>query len=95
MVIWKRLSHKNVLPFHGVDMTNFQLALVYDWVEFGNIIHYLNSHPGVSRTCLVLSLSLPRPRLFTNPELYSSYTRLPKGSAISTLLALYTETSMG
>lgn len=76
-------------------MTNFQLALVYDWVEFGNIIQYLNSHPGVSRTCLVLPLSLPHPRPFANLGLYSSYTRSPKGSAISTLLALYTETSKG
>jgi len=75
-------------------MTNFQLALVYDWAESGNINQYLSSHPGVSRTCLVLSPSLPR-RLFTNPGLYSSYTRLPKGSAISTLLVLYTETSKG
>lgn len=55
MVIWKKLSHENVLPFHGVDMTNFQLALVYDWVEFGNINQYLNSYPGVSRTRLVSS----------------------------------------
>ena len=76
-------------------MSNFQLALVYDWAEFGNINQYLNSHPGASRTCLVLSLSLPRRWLFTNPGLYSSCTRLHKGSAISTLLVLCTETSKG
>ena len=76
-------------------MINFQLALVYDWVDFGNIIQYLNSHPGVSRTCLVPSLSLSCLWLFTNSGLYPSCTRLHKGSAISTLLALCTETSKG
>ena len=27
MAVWKRLSHENVLPFYGVDVKNFQLAL--------------------------------------------------------------------
>ena len=53
VVIWKRLSHPNVLPFHGVNMTLFQLALVYDRGERGNIIQYVMSHPEASRTKLV------------------------------------------
>jgi len=53
VVIWKRLSHKHVLPFYGVDMVNFQLALVYDWADSGNIIQYLESNPNVSRTRLL------------------------------------------
>jgi len=52
-VVWKRLAHNHVLPFHGVDMKNFQLALVYDWAVRGNITQYLNSNPGVSRICLL------------------------------------------
>lgn len=51
--IWKRLVHENVLSFHGVDMSIFQLALVYDWGYNGNIIQYLESHPGGSRSSLV------------------------------------------
>jgi hypothetical protein len=51
--IWKRLIHENVLSFHGVDTSIFQLALVYDWCDDGNIIQYLESHPDVSRPKLV------------------------------------------
>ena len=28
--IWKRLVHKNVLPFYGIDTSIFQLALLYN-----------------------------------------------------------------
>ena len=51
--MWMRLSHPNVLPFRGVNMTLFQLALVYDWGENGNIIEYAASHPDASRIALV------------------------------------------
>ena len=51
--IWKRLIHENVLPFHGVDTSIFQLALVYDWCDNGNITQYLKSHPDASRPKLV------------------------------------------
>lgn len=53
VAVWKRLSHENVLQFHGVDMKNFQLALVYDWEDSGNIIQYLGLNPGDSRTRLL------------------------------------------
>jgi len=66
VVIWKRLSHDYVLPFYGVDRANFQLALVYDWADSGNIIQYLNSNPNVSRTRLVL---LPPPNSTTGCSL--------------------------
>lgn len=55
VVVWKRLSHEHVLRFHGVDRRNFQLALVYDWAESGNIIQYLDSNPEDSRIRLVPS----------------------------------------
>ena len=51
--VWKRLAHENVLPFHGVDTSIFQLALVYDWSHNGNIIQYLESNPDTSRPELV------------------------------------------
>ena len=50
---WKRLNHENILPFHGVDTSIFQLALLYDWCDNGNIIQYLESHPDASRPELV------------------------------------------
>ena len=51
--IWKRLAHENVLPFHGVDTSIFQLALIYDWGQNGNITQYLESNPDASRSELV------------------------------------------
>jgi len=54
--VWKRLIHENVLPFRGVDMSTFQLALVYDWGHNGNIMQYLESHPNASRAKLVTIL---------------------------------------
>jgi hypothetical protein len=51
--MWMRLSHPNVLPFRGVNMTLFQLALVYDWSENGDIIKYTASHPDAPRMTLV------------------------------------------
>ena len=51
--MWKKLSHENILAFHGVNMTLFQLALVYDWGQNGNINQYIASRPGASRPSLV------------------------------------------
>jgi hypothetical protein len=48
-----RSLHPNVIQFRGVNMTLFQLALVYNWGENGNIIEYAVSHPDVSRMGLV------------------------------------------
>lgn len=56
--IWKRLNHENVLSFHGVDTTIFELALVYDWGYNGNIIQYLEANPETSRTKLVTITSV-------------------------------------
>ncbi|KAF9646166.1 kinase-like protein [Thelephora ganbajun] len=55
--IWKRLTHENVLPFHGVDTSIFQLALIYEWGHNGNIMHYLKSHPDASRPELLLQVA--------------------------------------
>ena len=54
--VWKRLAHDNILPFHGVETSMFELALVYDWGYNGNIIQYLKSHPSASRPKLVTFL---------------------------------------
>jgi hypothetical protein len=54
--VWTRLSHPNILPFRGVNMTLFQLALVYDWGPNGNITQYVTKHPRASRPLLVRKL---------------------------------------
>ena len=81
--IWKRLNHENVLPFRGVDTSIFQLALVYDWCDDGNVTQYLESHPDASRPKLVIVP--PVPRAFNHLNDLSSCCRSPKGFNISTL----------
>ena len=54
--IWKRLRHENVLPFYGIDTSVFQLALVYEWGQNGNITQFLESNPHASRSKLVTPL---------------------------------------
>ena len=51
--VWMRLSHPNILQFRGVNMTLFQLSLVYDWGQNGNITQYAAAHPRASRPSLV------------------------------------------
>ena len=53
MLVWKKLSNENILPFRGVNMTLFQLALVYDWGENGDIRQYITLHPDAHRPNLV------------------------------------------
>ena len=53
VLTWRRLSHKNILSFRGVDMTLFHIALVYDWGQNGDINQYIASHPHASRPSLV------------------------------------------
>jgi len=55
--VWRRLSHEHVLPFRGVDMTVFQIALVYDWGQNGNISQFIASHPRASRVSLVWKIT--------------------------------------
>jgi len=58
VVLWKRLSHENVLPFHGVDTTrHHRPAFVYSWAENLDIQKYLKANPGVPRPDLVLVIS--------------------------------------
>jgi len=56
--IWKRLAHPSIAAFRGVNTETFQLALVYDLAENGNIINYLQGHPGAPRLTLVMILLL-------------------------------------
>ena len=81
--IWKRLVHENVLPFYGVDTSTFQLALVYEWGQNGNIMEYLEFNPEASRPKLVFffsSISITNHSLISNSSCYKS----PKGCNIST-----------
>ncbi|KAJ6456478.1 kinase-like domain-containing protein [Mycena sanguinolenta] len=62
-LIWRQLSHPNLLPFFGAYYLEFgtkcQLCLVSPWMENGNISRYLKGNPKeVNRLSLVLDIAL-------------------------------------
>ncbi|KAJ7121957.1 hypothetical protein C8R43DRAFT_48929 [Mycena crocata] len=61
-LIWRQLSHPNLLPFFGVyylEDTKRRLCLVSPWMENGDIARYLRSNPvDANRLALVLDVAL-------------------------------------
>ncbi|KAJ7633427.1 hypothetical protein DFH06DRAFT_692077 [Mycena polygramma] len=61
-LIWRQLSHPNLLPFFGayfLEGTRRQLCLVSPWMENGDMDRYLKDNPvGVNRLSLVLDIAL-------------------------------------
>ncbi|KAJ7113534.1 hypothetical protein C8R44DRAFT_984739 [Mycena epipterygia] len=58
-VIWRQLSHPNLLPFCGVYYLEKRLCLISPWMENGNILKFLNkeSH-NIDRLSLILDVAL-------------------------------------
>jgi serine/threonine protein kinase len=52
-IIWKRLSHPNILPFLGLSDQSFPLCVVSPWMSHGNIREYLRSNPEINQLQLV------------------------------------------
>jgi serine/threonine protein kinase len=57
VLVWKRLSHPNVLPFLGVSTSLFPFCMVSHWMAHGNIVKYVKANPGANRLVLVIILS--------------------------------------
>ena len=51
--MWKKLVHRNVSPFCGVDVEGFQLSLVYELGKDGNIRAYAKERDSGQRLKLV------------------------------------------
>ncbi|OCH86120.1 kinase-like protein [Obba rivulosa] len=56
-LIWKRLSHKNVVASLGINTTRFSLGIVSEWMHYGNITRYLSKNPGTDRPRLLLDVA--------------------------------------
>jgi len=56
VVVWKRLSHPNILPLIGVSNTLFPFCMVSPWMENGNVMEYLRSNPGTDRVQLLTDI---------------------------------------
>jgi len=56
VVIWKRISHPNVVPFLGVSEAPTPLCMVSEWMPNGNVRDYVGKNPEASRLQLVCRL---------------------------------------
>ena len=55
-VMWKHLTHPNILPLLGVTISPLQL--VSDWMPGGDLPGYIEEHPNADRVGLVGDPSL-------------------------------------
>jgi serine/threonine protein kinase len=56
VVVWRQLSHPDVLPFYGVyhwDKNPARVCLISPWTENGNIVQFLRRNPEADRASLV------------------------------------------
>ncbi|KAF9781279.1 kinase-like domain-containing protein [Thelephora terrestris] len=53
IVIWRRLSHPNVLPVLGISPKLFPLCIVSEWMVDGNILQFTTQRPEVNRLRLL------------------------------------------
>ena len=53
IVIWRRLSHPNILPMLGVSPKLFPLCVITEWMVDGNIMDFTSKNPEVNRLRLV------------------------------------------
>jgi hypothetical protein len=63
-MLWRQLSHPNVLPFYGVyhlDDSTRRLCLTAPWMENGNAVEFLMQYP---ETYCVHLVSLMRMNTF-------------------------------
>ncbi|KAL5638745.1 hypothetical protein ACGC1H_003190 [Rhizoctonia solani] len=47
--IWVKCRHPNVVQLIGGAMLQTSIAAVYEWLEYGGVIEYLNHHPTTDR----------------------------------------------
>ncbi|KAF7318578.1 hypothetical protein HMN09_00368200 [Mycena chlorophos] len=60
-LIWRQLSHPNLLPFFGayyLDGGHGRVGLVSPWMENGDVASYLKANPDVDRLSLTLDIAL-------------------------------------
>ena len=61
ILIWRRLTHPNILPVLGVSPKLFPLCIISGWMIDGNIMSFILKHPRVNRLRLVRPFSILPP----------------------------------
>jgi len=52
-VLWKRLTHKNILPFLGISRDVAEFCLISPWMKNGSIVEYVHNNPHANPLELV------------------------------------------
>ncbi|KAJ7139286.1 kinase-like domain-containing protein [Mycena epipterygia] len=57
-VIWRQLSHPNLLPFFGLYYLDTRLCLVSPWMEHGHLLQFLRNAPSnIDRVSVILDVA--------------------------------------
>ncbi|KAF7354908.1 Protein kinase domain-containing protein [Mycena sanguinolenta] len=58
-LIWRQLSHPNLLPFFGMYILENRLCLVSPWMDNGDLKHFLGNAPSdIDRVSLIVDISM-------------------------------------
>ncbi|KAJ7152257.1 kinase-like domain-containing protein, partial [Mycena crocata] len=58
-LIWRQLSHPNLLPFFGLYYLENRLCLVSPWMSHGHVVQFLkNAPPNTDRVSLILDIAM-------------------------------------
>ncbi|KAJ6470620.1 kinase-like domain-containing protein [Mycena vitilis] len=58
-LIWRQLSHPNLLPFFGLYYLDARICLVSPWMSNGHVLQFLeNAPPGTDRVSLMLDVAM-------------------------------------
>ncbi|KAJ7926346.1 kinase-like domain-containing protein, partial [Mycena leptocephala] len=58
-LIWRQLSHPNLLPFFGLYMLDSRLCLISPWMENGHLQQFLKNAPfGIDRVSLIADVAM-------------------------------------
>ncbi|KAF7354911.1 DH domain-containing protein [Mycena sanguinolenta] len=57
-LIWRQLSHPNLLPFLGLYMLDDRLCLISPWMDNGDLKNFLTNAPsGIDRVSLIVDIA--------------------------------------
>ncbi|KAF7354927.1 Protein kinase domain-containing protein [Mycena sanguinolenta] len=57
-LIWRQLSHPNLLPFFGMYVLEYRLCLISPWMDNGNLKDFLNNESsGTNRVSLMVDVA--------------------------------------
>ncbi|KAJ7829586.1 kinase-like domain-containing protein, partial [Mycena olivaceomarginata] len=66
-LIWRQLSHPNLLPFFGLYYVDNRLSLVSPWMENGHLLEFLRqASTNINHLCLISDVAMGLEYLHTN-----------------------------